>query len=241
MTVLGPVERAVPADAVPADDVPADADPVRFAYPVFFSLVDKPCLVVGGGTIAARKIRGLLLARADITVVAPEVLPEVARLPVRVIERSYERGEAASYRLVIACTNVDSVNAQVFRDAEATGVPVNSADDPANCSFILPAVSRTGKLTLAVSTDGQSPAAASWIRRQLDADYNERFATLIALAADVRAEAKQAFGTTELPQWGDAFDDHLLALIEKGELDEARNRLRKAVDLPSSDETEFHV
>jgi uroporphyrin-III C-methyltransferase len=126
------------------------------------------CLVVGGGKVAARKVDQLVARGADVTVVAPEVTTALAARDDIVIERRpYRAGEAASYRLVLTATGVREVEQQVFDDAEAAGVWVNAADDPARCSFTLPAVVRRGPVTVAVATDGTSPALATWLRDRL--------------------------------------------------------------------------
>ena len=93
---------------------------------------------------------------AEVTVVAPEVDPAIGALGVAVERREYEQGMAASYRLVVTATGVPEVDAAVADDAERAGVWVNSADDPAHCSFILPSVHRDGPVTIAVSTGGAS-------------------------------------------------------------------------------------
>ena len=79
-------------------------------------------------------------------------------------ERPYRRGEVAGYRLAVAATGDPAVNRAVFEDGESAGVWVNSADDPASCSFILPAIARQGPVSVAVSTSGFSPALASWLK-----------------------------------------------------------------------------
>ena len=130
-----------------------------FPYPVFLDLTGVPVLVVGGGAIALRKATGLVDAGAVVTVVAPVVVPELAHLVAQVHVRRYADGEAASYQLVITATDDAAVNARVAADARGAQVWANSADDPQNCSFILPAVARRGLVTVAVSTGGASPAA----------------------------------------------------------------------------------
>src|ERR671925_640637 len=113
-------------------------------YPVGLIVEGRRVLVVGGGKVAADKVRNLVACGADVHVVAIEIGDEVRALGVQCDERAYRRGEAADYRLVIAATDDPSVNAAVHDDAEAAGVWVNAADDPANCTFTLPAVLRRG-------------------------------------------------------------------------------------------------
>lgn len=200
-------------------------------YPVQLLLTGRPALVVGAGKVAVRKIGGLVRAGAAVTVVAPQIHPEINELPVTVHERPYRQGEAASYQLVITCTDDAHVNRQVFRDAEAAGVWVNSADDPVNCSFILPSVARQGDLTITVSTNGQSPAMAMWLRRRFEAEFDERYNRLMDLLVEVRAEARYVFGTSEVKGWNAALDDGVFDLVAAGEIDAARTKLRTSLGL----------
>jgi siroheme synthase-like protein len=171
---------------------------------VFLDLQGVHVLVVGGGPIAYRKAAGLADAGAVVTVVAPEVVAELAALAATVHLRPYLRGEAAEYQLAITATNDSSVNAQVAADAKAAHVWANSADDPENCSFILPAVARRGLVTVAVSTGGASPALAGTVRSQIA----EQILTAQVEAAAVelarqRAEIHAAGGSTEAVPWAE--------------------------------------
>ena len=177
---------------------------MTFPYPVFLDLQGVPVLVVGGGVIAFRKASGLVDAGAVVTVVAPVVVPELVSLVARCERRAYTAGEAANYQLVITATNDPAVNAQVAADARAAQVWANSADDPQNCSFILPAVTRRGLVTVAVSTGGASPALAGTIRSQIaDQILTAQVEAAAVELARQRAEIHAAGGSTELVEWGD--------------------------------------
>ena len=202
-------------------------------YPVGLDVNGRRVLVVGGGHVAARKVAGLLRAGAVVTVVAPDAVAEIAEDPdVRWHQREYRRGEVASYRLAITATDDPEVNRQVARDGESANVFVNSADDPDNCSFVLPAVVTRGDLQLTVSTNGKSPAFARWARQQLEQLFTDAHAHTLDLLAEVRAEARMVHGTSELAGWESAIDHDLVALVADGQLDAARTRLRNALDLP---------
>lgn len=201
-------------------------------YPVHLVVKDRPCLVVGAGNVAYRKITGLLAAEAAVTVVAPEVRPEIEALPVTIHRRSYQEGDAADgYQIVITCTDDRQVNRQVFRDAERAGVWVNSADDPVNCSFILPSVARNGDLAITVSTNGRSPALSSWLRQRFEAEFDHRYALLLDLLAEVRAEARLVRGTSEISGWNEAFNAGLFDLVAQGEIEQARTLLQTNLGL----------
>ena len=209
-------------------------------FPVNLDLADRPVLVVGGGHVAARKVAHLRDGGAAVTVVAPAAVEEIAKASdVRWHRRAYRRGEAASYRVVITATDDHQVNSQVHRDAEAANVFVNSADDPANCSFTLPSVARRGDLQIAVSTNGRSPAFARWLRQQLETELDTH-AVLLEILAEVRTEVRAEFGTSEVGGWTDALDDDLAQLVRLGEVDEARRRLRAHLGLASAAEDDQH-
>ncbi len=212
----------------------ANPDPVN-PYPVNLDLTGRRTLVVGGGPVAARKVAGLLAAGAHVTVVAPDVVDEIADdHRVRWHQRTYRRGEVASYRLAVTATGDPTVDGQVFWDAEAADVWLNSADDPQHCSFTLPAVTTRDDLQVAVSTNGRSPAVAAWLRRTIDEAVGPEHATIVSLAAEARSELRSATGTSESPAWAVALDDALLDLVRSGDLDGARHHLRSALGLTGS-------
>ena len=204
-------------------------------YPVNLCLAGQPVLVVGGGPVAARKVEALLRAGARVTVVAPAAAKAIAeQSEVTWKRRSYQPAEANAYRLVVTATNDPAVNAQVARDCEAANVFVNSADDPANCTFTLPSVVRRGDLQVAVSTGGRSPALARWLRKRIEREIDSGYATLLELLAETRAEAKAVFATSEVPGWEAALDSGLLELVRVGRTDEARTLLRRHLGLEAA-------
>ncbi len=197
-------------------------------YPVNLDLSRRPCLVVGGGAVAARKIARLAAAGAAVTVVAPDIRPSIPAvagdLPITIHRRPYRRGEAASYRLVITATDDPSVNRRVYLDCESAGVWCNSADDLDNCSFILPAVVRRDDVLVTVSTTGRSPAVASWLRRRIDDVLSPHIGRLVDAAAQARERIRRTHGTTEAVDWAATLDrhgGHLLELVAGGRADEA--------------------
>ncbi|MBT3245572.1 MAG: bifunctional precorrin-2 dehydrogenase/sirohydrochlorin ferrochelatase [Actinobacteria bacterium] len=204
-------------------------------YPVNLDLTGRRVLVVGAGPVAARKVAGLLDAGADVTVVAPTAVDEIADdSGVRWHERPYRRGEVASYRLAVTATGDPDVDDQVHRDAEAAGVWLNSADDPERCTFTLPAVSRHGDLQVTVSTNGNSPAVSRWLRQSLFDDIGPEHAAVLDLASEVRTELREATGTSESPAWGIALNDALVDTVRRGDLDAARAALRCGLGLPET-------
>lgn len=201
-------------------------------YPVSLVVTGQSCLVVGGGPVAARKIEGLNRAGANVTVVAPRVDPAVERIAtergVTVERRPYRRGEAANYRLVITATGVPEVDAAVATDADAAGVWVNSADDPAHCTFLLPAVHRDGPVTVAISTGGASPALAAWLRCQIAEALGKGLGVLAEMLADARRHVQTSGRPTGSIDWHAILAGGLFELVQAGRLDDARLLLHQA-------------
>src|SRR3954454_9898536 len=179
-------------------------------YPVNLRLHGVPCLVVGGGPVALGKVRGLLDGEATVTVVAPEVVDELDELcrnnRITVEQRRYERGDAAGYRLVITATGNPAVDGSVFEDAATAGVWINAADDPAHCSFTVPARVRRGSLLVTFATGGQSPALAAWLRERFLAGRGREYEQLLAMLAETRADLVARGEPTEHPGWKRALD-----------------------------------
>ncbi len=206
-------------------------------YPVHLLLAGRAVLVVGGGRVAAQKVRGLMAAEAVVTVVAPEVVEELVELDrggsLSIEQRRYREGEASGYRYVVTATGIAEVDGAVFADAEAAGVWVNAADDPAHCTAILPAVARHGPLTVTVSTSGQSPALATWMRRQFEAELGDGYLALLEVLVEARDRLRRAGVATEGLNWQEALDSGMLELVRSGHLAEARERLQACLSSSS--------
>lgn len=198
-------------------------------YPVSLVVTGQPCLVVGGGPVAARKVRGLVRGGARVTVVAPEVVPPIEQLPVDVERRPYRAGEAGRYRLVVTATGVPEVDAAVAADAGSAGVWVNGADDADHRTFLLPAVHRDGPVTVAVSTGGASPALATWLCKRLAEACGEGLGTLAELLEDARRRLQKAGRPTESVDWQALLDGPLPDLVREGRLEEARRLVDVAI------------
>ena len=206
-------------------------------YPVNLVLTGRRCLVVGGGRVATGKVGGLLAGGAtDVHIVAPVVVDELVELAgrtgVTLEQRPYRSGEAARYQLVVTATDDPAVNRQVFLDGEAAGVWVNSADDPVNCSFTLPAVVRRGPVMVTAATGGHSPALATWLRRHIEGQLDDAWVELAGLLAEHRSALRAAGVATEGLSWQGVLDSGIIDLVRAGRLDEARDILRTEVATP---------
>lgn len=137
-------------------------------FPVFLKLDGRRVLLVGGGRVAAGKVRALVDAGARVTVVAPAVLPELAAAPVQVERRGFMPADLDGIWYVVAAAP-RAVNAKVAREAHARGIFVNAVDDVENASAYAGAILRRAGVTIAISTGGDAPALAGLIREALDA------------------------------------------------------------------------
>jgi len=164
-------------------------------YMACIDLTGRAVLVVGAGRVALEKIEGLLSAGAEITVVAPQILPEVEELPVTFVRRGYRSADLDGKFLVVAATATTSVNRRVFRDAESRALLCNVVDVPELCSFILPAVHRHEPIAVAVSTGGASPALAQHLRDQIATVVRPEHAELAHRLRELRPWAKSHFAT----------------------------------------------
>ena len=161
--------------------------------PVSLDVAGRRVLVVGTGPAARRRAAALTDAGAVVT---------------HVDASDYRAGDAAEYFLVLVDAGPD-LNRAVFEDADAAGVWCNAADDPAHCSFLVPAVVRRGPVTVAVSTGGASPALASWLRRELEAAVGPEFADVALRLAEERRRIHAAGGSTEGIDWTRRIEFHL--------------------------------
>jgi precorrin-2 dehydrogenase/sirohydrochlorin ferrochelatase len=194
-------------------------------YPVNLVLAGRRCVVVGAGRVAARKAEGLRDAGAVVTVVAPRISAEVRGLGVAVQQRTYRRGDLDGAWLAIAATGDPALNQVVRDDGDAAGVWVNAADDPAACSFTLPAVARQGPVMVTVSTSGYSPALATWLKAHVAGELGPEFAVLASLFAEARDRLKSEGRSTEDVDWRPVLDWSMLELVRAGNTAGARERL----------------
>ncbi len=140
-------------------------------YPIFLNIENMLAVVVGGGEVAWRKIKDLAEAGARIKIIAPSISKEINefagnnRNMVEIIGREYNDGDINGADLVFSCTDNSELNKRIFTEARSKGIIINSVDDPENCTFLVPSSAKRGDLTVAVSTDGTSPAMAARLRR----------------------------------------------------------------------------
>jgi len=148
-------------------------------YPIYLDIGEKRCVVVGGGDVAARKILRLLECGAVVSVVSRKLTTTLADMvaqgQINHVDDNYDRKYLAGAFLVIGATDQEEVNDRIAADCRARGVMVNIVDDPGRCDFILPSLVNRGSLSIAVSTDGKSPALARKLREDLSAQFGPEY------------------------------------------------------------------
>jgi uroporphyrin-III C-methyltransferase/precorrin-2 dehydrogenase/sirohydrochlorin ferrochelatase len=156
-------------------------------FPVFLKLAGRHVLVVGGGPVAASKLRALIEADATITVVAPDIVDAVAAAPVTVLRRPFAVDDLDGASFVVAAAPPE-VNRAVSAAAHARGLFVNAVDDMENASAYLGAIVRRAGVTMALSTDGEAPALAGLMREALEALLPDDLEAWMTCARDARRE-----------------------------------------------------
>ena len=168
-------------------------------YIACLRLSGRRCVVVGGGEVGLEKVEGLLACDGEVTLVAPDAVPELQALAaegsIRWERRRYRSADLDRTFIAIAATADTECNIRVYEDAEERAMLVNIVDVPPLCNFILPAIVRSGPLAIAISTAGASPALAKRIRREIAEEYGEPYARLAELLNDARGWAKGTLPT----------------------------------------------
>jgi siroheme synthase-like protein len=209
------------------------ARPSLVGYPVNLLVKGRRCVVVGAGRIAARKIEALLAAGADVSVVAAGVGDQVREWAdagtVTLAERRFVPEDVEGAWLVVTATDDPAVNREVFEAGEALRIFVNSADDPANCSFTLMSVVRRGDIVVSIGTNGRSPALATYLKEHVSSEMGPEYETLLELLSEAREEIRATGRSSEDPDWRAAIDSGILGLIREGRESEARELLRSCL------------
>ncbi len=226
-------------------------------YPIFVEMQGRQVLLVGGGHVALEKVGKLVRAGALVTVVAPDLIPEVRAFidagEARWEQRAFRAGDTAGFEMIMVATDDGAVNATVASEARAAGIWVNAADDVNNCDFILPSLVQRGNIAIAASTGGTSPALARWLRERLDEFLSDDVVALGDVLAEVRRLARvrdrQCAASCDVPHvpppllcttcpnriptdaWQEAIDDDVRALLRAGDHAGAQQRLVRTLGI----------
>ncbi len=205
------------------------------ALPIFINIRARPCVVIGGGDVATRKVNMLLKADAAICVVAPELSPELSEL-VAQGKISYRAERFAPPQLegaclVIAATNDEAVNAQVSAAAQSRNIPVNVVDAPSLCTFTMPSIVDRSPVVIAISSAGAAPVLARLIRARIETLIPASYGRLASLAAEFRDAVKAKFSTSQQRRffWEKVLQGSVAELMFSGQEKLARSRLAETL------------
>lgn len=204
--------------------------------PIFYRIKQRACLVVGGGSIASRKVDLLRKAGADVTVVSPQLCDELEKLAssgtIRYLKRRYQKQDLVDCALVIAATDQADVNQRISADAMSRNIPVNVVDNPHLCSFIMPSIIDRSPVQIAVSTGGSSPVLARLVRTRLEGLIPAAYGKLGALVESFRNEVKAAFPNVEQRRhfWESILEGTVAEHVFTGHDTEARKMLQAAIE-----------
>ncbi len=152
-------------------------------YPVFLCIAQKPCVVVGGGKVAERKVKMLLKFQASVILISPEVTPRLLRYAeenrIKLIRRPYKKGDLKNALLVFAATNDGTINQKVKEDAQKVRIPVNVADNPDLCDFIVPSIIKKGPIVIAISTSATLPLLSKKLRKEISGIISDKHITYV--------------------------------------------------------------
>ncbi len=210
-------------------------------YAMNLEMKGRVCVVLGGGPVALRKVRSLVRAEAEVTVVAPEAVLDLASLAmmggVRWERRGYEERDLDGAFLVVCATDDAAVNARAATAAKARGVLVNAPAQPELSDFTVPASFSRGRLMFTVSTDGGSPGLSRAIRRQLEELYPAAFGDWLETVAALREGVKEQLATARDREafWRRALNPEILELVRTGHLLEAKGQVIHAAHLSGAE------
>jgi siroheme synthase-like protein len=205
-------------------------------YPVYLNLTDRRVVVVGGGVVAERKIESLLDTGASIRVISPEVTARILTLAaerrIDLQRRRYQSGDCTGSALVFSATDDPEISNAVFEDGRKAGALVNTADQPAFCDFIMPAVVRRGDISIAISTSGASPGLAARLRRKIARIIGPEYGLLAQLLSEVRPQIQN-----RMPQAADRkalqyriLDSDIMKYLKQKDIAGAQRRLREIIE-----------
>jgi len=200
-------------------------------FPLFVDINHRQCLVIGGGSVANRKVKSLLKSGASVTLVSPDVTDQIQHLgdtgEIKILPREYQSSDLSNPFLVIAATNNTAINNSIAEQANNANILVNVADNPDLGSFIFPSVVDRSPVTVAISTGGASPVFARQLRMRLDSLIPQSSGALASITEEYRDKVKQTFSQIEHRKefWETALNGVFAEYIYAGNEQQARSWL----------------
>ncbi|WP_133718986.1 siroheme synthase CysG [Methylocaldum gracile] len=214
--------------------------------PIFLNLKNEPCLIVGGGSVAARKAETLLQAGGQVSVLAPTFHDLVLKLRdsecVTLIQKVFQSQDVRGFKLIVAATDDAILNAQVAEAASAHNILVNVVDQPSLCTFIFPAIIDRSPIIAAVSSGGTSPVLARILRMRIESLIPPAYGRLARIAADFRTRVKQAIKDPQIRRrfWENVLSGPIAELVFAGRDEQATEHLEQAITAETSGNESAH-
>ena len=206
-------------------------------YPAYLDLRDRPCMVIGGGTVAERKTLALLEAGAQVTIISPALTPKLHEFSdtgkITHLKKQYEESDISGQFLVIAATPSVEVNTLVAHACRKRHMLVNVAVPPEESSFIVPSVVERGDLMIAISTSGASPALSKKIRQDIEQRYGREYGLFLDKMSVIRNRVLEEVpdGQKRQAVFQAIVDSNVIDLIRQGKTHEAELRMTEIAGL----------
>ncbi|HHV35678.1 MAG TPA: bifunctional precorrin-2 dehydrogenase/sirohydrochlorin ferrochelatase [Syntrophomonadaceae bacterium] len=208
---------------------------MSYFYPAVFKLQGRCCLVVGGGTVAARKAASLIECGADVRLVSPhlteELEREVERGKINYIKRGFEKVDLEGVYMVICATDNAELNRKISEYCEALHIPVNVVDNPELSSFYVPSVIQRGPLSISITTGGNSPLFARRLREELEEEISQEYGELVMLLGQMRCIVQEQIHDPSRRR--KALEDILppgsLADLDEEKMESLRRRVKECI------------
>jgi uroporphyrin-III C-methyltransferase / precorrin-2 dehydrogenase / sirohydrochlorin ferrochelatase len=206
------------------------------ALPIFFNIINRHCVVIGGGDVAARKVTMLLKAHAAVTLYSPEICAELREMAnagrISHVQTSFEESQLKNACLVIAATNDAAVNVAVSVAAKAQNIPVNVVDAPDLCTFTMGSIIDRSPVVIAISSEGNAPVLARYIRTKIETMLPAAYGRIATIAGEFREQVKVKFATTQLRRrfWEGVLQGPMVERVLSGQEQAARELLQNILN-----------
>lgn len=201
------------------------------ALPIFFNIAQRPCIVIGGGDVATRKVIMLRKAQGQVTVISPELCEELREMhaqgEIDYVPAEFHAEQLSSACLVIAATDDEAVNEAVSVAAKRLNIPVNVVDAPALCTFTMGSVIDRSPVVIAISSEGNAPVLARHIRSKIETMLPAAYGRIAAIAGEFRDQVKAKFSNLPARRrfWEDVLNGPLVERVLSGQEQAARELL----------------
>lgn len=201
-------------------------------FPMFVDIKKKKCLIVGGGTVALRKVQVLLDFGADVVVVAPEVFPKIKEYPVTVYQRNFEKEDLQGCELVVAATDDAGLNHEIAEAAQKQKIPVNAVDQQEDCSFIFPSYVREQELVGAFSSGGNSPVLTQYLKKYMAQILTAELGETNAYLGSIRPVVKRELDTEAMRKkvYQQVLNELFKQIEKKQDVKLSRQQLQDLID-----------